>query len=103
MMTGSRISFHESLSDVDRALAMMIRLKLYQASLDRADLDRKILDIIKSLIYAKEHLIDAQEALNADEQDSSAPVDCSGLEVRSPGKLANISLTDEELKMLLSK
>jgi len=68
-----------------------------------ADLDRKVLELVGSLIHAKEYFWKVQEALNAIERDSVTPFDSSRPKNKSPGRLYKISLSDEELKMLLVK
>lgn len=94
---GTHPNFCEGLSDIYQALVIALNIK----ASEQDHLDHRIGDLIKSLIYAKEHFLKAQEALHEKEQDPETLLASSRQEDPLPGRLQSTSLTDEELKYLL--
>lgn len=98
---GTHPNFCEGLSDIYHALVIALKLKESPNPSEQGDLDNQLHDLIRSLIYAKEHFLKAQEALHGNEQGSVIPLDNGKLDNQLQGRLHSTSLTDEELKILL--
>lgn len=97
---GRDSEFGEGLSDISRALVIAASMR---ESMDLSDFEGsndKVLDLIRVLVYAKEHFLKAQEVLNTEEHGS---VDSHVLETELPVRLHSASVTSEELEILLSK
>jgi|GEM_PF-2235873 len=97
------VEFSEGLSDIHRALVIAVSMKESKDPAVHQLLDDKVLDLIRVLVYAKEHFLKAQETLNTDEKDPLTGLGSGMLDTELPAQLQSTSLTTEELEILLSK
>jgi len=99
-MEGIHSNLCKSVSDIECALTMALTIEERQISSTDPEPDQTLLDLISSLIHAKEYIAKAQAAINTSEGDA-APLP----ENSRPPRNAFLSqrrtaLTQEELMML---
>jgi|GEM_PF-4193046 len=96
-------SFQEGLSDIDSALVIARTIKDHQTEGGPDQIDHKMSNLIGLLIHAREHFIEAGPVLTPDKEGSAALPGGSDFNNTATRQLPRVTVTDEELKILLGK